>query len=391
VKIARLALAVSLSLCLAPGCRDGEHREPAAESREIADAAPPWSPRSRTPTPPYGMIWVPPGALIAGTPPDRLPRVADEEMPGEQIVLGGFFMDAFAYPNEEGAIPQTGATWEQARERCAERGKRLCTELEWERACKGPRNLVYEYGDRYRAEACSTGKSARMLPSGHRPACRSEFGARDMHGGVWEWTASRWGRGLSAELMSLRGGNDAAGELVGRCANALARPPSTSASNIGFRCCKGELNEAVVDFPIERGPALEQRGKVERELAVLLDSVMPPDIKKTLLGYGSWRIQIAWDWRPIGNVKLVVGGACAGAAPSRRCGVIVADLSPGSARLMAWVWAGLYLPAARTSQDARRLWIYGGDRMSHFRQAVLYEWGTVRLGDLERNVRPGAD
>jgi hypothetical protein len=29
--------------------------------------------------------------------------------------------------------------------------------------------------------------------------------------------------------------------------------------------------------------------------------------------------------------------------------------------------------------------------MSHFRQAVLFEWGRVRVGDVERNVRPGAD
>ena len=88
------------------------------------------------------MVWVPAGALVAGTPPEQLPRIADEEMPGEQVVLQGFYIDIFAYPNEEGAIPKTNVTHAAGGELCAEQGKRLCTELEWERACKGPQNTT---------------------------------------------------------------------------------------------------------------------------------------------------------------------------------------------------------------------------------------------------------
>ena len=337
------------------------------------------------------MVWVPEGALIAGTPPDRLPRIADEEMPGEQVVLHGFFIDIFAYPNEEGAIPQTGTTHTQAQSLCADRRKRLCTELEWERACKGPQNSIYEYGDRYRSDACLTGRAPRMLPSGYRPACRSEFGARDMHGSVWEWTMSRWGRGTAAQLFTLRGGNAAAGELVGRCANAMARPPETSSSQVGFRCCMGKPNDAEVSLHIERGVPLEQRAKVERGMARGLDAILPAAVRQTLAGYGAWRVTSIWNWHPIGNVQLLVGGGCAGYAPARRCGVVVADLAGGAPALAAWVWAGHYPPAARVSKDPRRLWVYGGDRLSHFRQAVHFEWGRVRVGEVERNVRPGAD
>ncbi len=81
---------------------------------------------------------MPNGALVAGTPPDAFPRLADEEIPGEQFILNGF-IDVFPYPNEEGAIPLTNVSQEEARGLCAEKSKRLCTELEWERACKGPR------------------------------------------------------------------------------------------------------------------------------------------------------------------------------------------------------------------------------------------------------------
>src|SRR5688500_10808005 len=51
---------------------------------EVAEPAPPPRP---------GMVWIPPGVLIAGTPADKLPRVADEEMAGEQVVMRGFYID----------------------------------------------------------------------------------------------------------------------------------------------------------------------------------------------------------------------------------------------------------------------------------------------------------
>jgi hypothetical protein len=333
------------------------------------------------------MVWVPKGALIAGTPPGHLPRIADEEMPGEQVILEGFFIDSFAYPNEEGAIPQTGATQGQASSLCEEQGKRLCTELEWERACKGPSNFTYEYGDRYRADRCMTGRAPRMLPSGHRVGCQSQFGARDMHGSVWEWTRSRWGRGTSRELYTVRGGNAAVGELVGRCANAMARPPGASSSQVGFRCCKGEPNSAEVSLHIETGPALKSLGKVDAALAKALGRAIPESARQLLAGYGTFTIKDAWDWRPIGNVHLVAGAGCAGAGAWRRCGVVIASLLPGQPTLMAWVWSGKFAPVVKIRGDARKLWVYGGDRMSHFRQAAIFEWGSVRLGDIERNIR----
>ena len=56
------------------------------------------------------MAWIPRGPLVAGTPEGSLPRVADEEMPGEQIILKGYYIDIFPYPDEEGAIPLSNVT-----------------------------------------------------------------------------------------------------------------------------------------------------------------------------------------------------------------------------------------------------------------------------------------
>jgi sulfatase-modifying factor enzyme 1 len=340
------------------------------------------------------MIWVPEGALVVGTPEGRLPRFADQEMAGQQMVLHGFFIDIFAYPNEEGAIPKTGVSQPQAEALCSEQSKRLCTELEWERACKGPENTTYEYGDRYRSDVCLTGRSPRMLPSGFRQGCRSEFGARDMHGGVWEWTASRWGRGTSGSLVALRGGNDDAGDVVGRCANAVSRAPNGTSAQVGFRCCMGEPNPNVVTLSLEHGVTLEQRTGPERSLGQKLEALLPDDVDAALASPGSegpFQLSTLWDWRPISNTHLVVGGGCGGSVRKRRCGVAVADLVGGEPSFLLWVWTGLWPPTSRASTEPRKLWVYGADRTSQLRVAILYEAGRVRLGELQRKLREGGE
>ena len=170
------------------GCM-GKRTAPAPSDAGLEDA-PAWATGAQDTTPRPGMAWIPPGTLIAGTPPDRMPRVADEEMAGEQVVMNGFFVDIHPYPNEPGAIPTTNVSQAEAEAFCVAQNKRLCTELEWERACKGPQNSTYEYGDTYRASVCATGTTRNLVPTGVNAGCRSAFGVHDMHGGIWEWTAS---------------------------------------------------------------------------------------------------------------------------------------------------------------------------------------------------------
>src|SRR5207302_5164460 len=77
---------------------------PLAPSPDASEHAPPRK----------GMIYIPAGTLVAGTPKDRTPRLADEELPGEVIELAGFYIDEFAYPDEAGGIPKTGMTRDEA-------------------------------------------------------------------------------------------------------------------------------------------------------------------------------------------------------------------------------------------------------------------------------------
>ena len=92
------------------------------------------------------MVWVPSGLLRAGSPIDEVPNVAEADLPGVDVPMAGFYIDLLPWPNEAGAIPTTNVTRDEAKRLCDSKQKRLCAELEWERACKGPDNLRYEYG-----------------------------------------------------------------------------------------------------------------------------------------------------------------------------------------------------------------------------------------------------
>ncbi|MEZ4219719.1 MAG: formylglycine-generating enzyme family protein [Polyangiaceae bacterium] len=372
---------LALALVGLAGCRDKQELQEAAPSASVLPLAPPGA----APTPRKGMMHVPKGALVAGTPPNRLPRIADEEMPGEQVILGAFYIDVFPFPNEEGAIPRTNVTRDEAEGLCAERGKRLCSELEWERACKGPSNRAYEYGDSYRAERCGTGKPAGLRPSGLLVGCKSDFGVSDMHGGIWEWTSSSWGRGVKRELATLRGGNAPAGELVGRCANAMGRPPETRDNSIGFRCCLGDKNDAEVVLNVVRGKALEYKDRYDRELAAKALAKLPEDARKDV-GKDTLKVERVWIWRPIGNEELFLLGGCTGIGRKPACGILVTRVVLDEPHVVGWVSSGHWAPTVHGDTDARDLWLFGGDDLGNFRRVVAYLWGRISIGPKERRV-----
>lgn len=352
-----------------------------------ADAGAPkdWKQPDKVPPAPKGMVWIPHGALIAGTPPDVLPRKADSEMKGEQLVLEGFFIDQYAYPNEQGGIPLTNVTRDGAKALCESAGKRLCSELEWERACKGPRNLTYEYGNQYVDKTCGMGTHARPLPSGYLHGCRSEFGVSDLHGGVWEWTDSPWGRGDTMGRATLRGGNGTDGDVIGRCANAEPKAPHGKAAEVGFRCCSGKRNPEEVNLEIREGQALRMVTNIGRDVRERLESLLPEAEAREMKKRGLFRVSRLWEWQPLANEDLLAAGGCAGIDRNRRCGVLLVRRTLGRLDLLGWVPSGHFLPSLKVKFNPRVLFVYGGDRLSHYRRAVSFEWGKVAIGQEERN------
>jgi len=349
--------------------------KPAAFSRP-ADAGP------KPGTPRVGMIYIPAGTLRAGTPEGKMPRVATEELPGTLLQMGAYYIDLFPYPNEPGAIPQPNVSRDEAKKMCEEKGKRLCSELEWERACKGPDNTTYEYGDAYRASACLTGQSAELSsrkPCGERPGCRSGFGVLEMHGGAWEWTDSNWGRGThDPNLGVLRGGNAEAGEIVGRCANAIGRPVGKKQPTFGFRCCSGERNTAeVVLDPKSSGRTLTLLTKPDERAAPLV-----PLLDKAQWGdLSHLDVDRAWLWQPVPNEDLLVFGGCTPEGFARKCGFVVARTSEdGKPHVLQQLVFPRAMPEMKTSGEPARIHAVAVDIKGRYFIEFSYSYGKVSVG-----------
>jgi hypothetical protein len=331
------------------------------------------------------MLWIPAGTLLSGTPADALPRVSDVEPPGLPVSLHGFHIDQYPFPNEQGAIQTTGLTQQEAAEHCREQSKRLCTELEWERACKGPRNTVYEYGNAWRSDECGTGSNVK-LPSGSRVGCRSGFDVHDLHGGAAEWTASSWGRGDPRPLITLRGGSGNPGDVTGRCAHARFARADARRPDIGFRCCAGEPNDAVVELEVLRAADPFVPVKFDRELATALAAAIPQDRLRS--ASGELRIDRLWNWFPAGNEQLLVGAGCARAGRGSTCGIVVARPGSPAPRFVAFASSSGWVPLVKVDDDRRVVWLFGVDDRGQFRRRIEYLWGRVGVGDEDRAGDP---
>lgn len=349
----------------------------------------PLGPPSGTPEPRVGMIYIPPGALVVGTPKNQRPRRADRELSGEQVMLEGFYIDRYPYPNEEGAIPVTSVSQAEATALCEKQKKRLCSELEWERACKGPDNRVYEYGQSYDELHCRTGKDAHLRPSGYHVGCQSDFGVRDMHGGPFEWTSSDYGRGAQEDVVSLKGGNAKQGEVVGRCANVEPMRQDERSGTIGFRCCFGEENVIDVELEPSFRAGLIPRAKFAPELEQSLISALPEEASKSLEKGGTIARHRVWLWRPVANEELHLMAICGRGAPpphGPKCGMLIARVAPGDVQVLAWVSSGKWVADLHRPGPHEYLWLIGGDIRGSFKRLIRYRYGDIKVGDLSRGA-----
>jgi hypothetical protein len=273
--------------------------EPAASSSAAATSA--------APAAGGATVVIPAGTLVAGASCDATPRITNEELPGTSIQLGDFNIDTYPYPNDPSKAPVTNVSRDEAAQMCASAGKRLCTELEWERACKGGSNQEYEYGNTFNASNCATvaaGSAPGAGSIGSRAACASTFGVHDMHGLVWEWTDSNWGRGTSGGLVTTRGGYGPNGELASRCANGQGRAPLEKAAIVGFRCCSGAKNTADVNITNTKPTALVEEPSVDAALNTRLLNALPKDLHTGSNATAAFEKIFRWHPRPNEEILL---------------------------------------------------------------------------------------
>ena len=179
-------------------------------------------------------VAVPRGALVAGSTPGDEGRDPALEPVLLEVELGGFEIDKLPYPNDPSKPPRTDISREDARAACQERGQRLCTELEWERACKGKDNEMYAAGPAW-DPVCAKDPNS----------CASGFGVLSMGGVLREWTASDL-QGEDKPRALVRGAPAGAEAVDHRCARRMVLEGTTKAADVGFRCCKGPANAAAI-------------------------------------------------------------------------------------------------------------------------------------------------
>jgi hypothetical protein len=179
--------------------------------------------------------------------------------------------------------------------------------------------------------------------------------------------------------------------VFGRCANARARRADRQFADVGFRCCGGEPNDAVVFLDVQK-PAepLKAQANVP-ELVAQFEQSLPEELAKNLPeGKGSvFRVERTWKWFPIGNEQLVLGSGCAHPTGHAECGVVIARIKSEQLHPLAFASSGWWLPNVQQDDDRRMLWVYGGDGLGKYRRRVAYLWGRVGVGEPDRSFGRG--
>lgn len=239
-----------------------------------------------------GMVSVPPGEFVMGSPANEAGRFDDERPQQTVRFTSGFRLDATEVTNsayarfveansqwskagidrklnglgpEYGGIgtyledwkgaappagkadyPVTSVSWYAAKAYCVWAGKRLPTEAEWEYAARAGTTTAYWWGDEWDATRAVSRKQIQPVGEARRT---NPWGLADMLGNVWEWTSTQFrpypyraddGREDPSGDPSrvTRGGSFIDSPQLLRAARRHSETPSQPSIDVGFRCAQ---------------------------------------------------------------------------------------------------------------------------------------------------------
>lgn|GEM_PF-231586 len=222
------------------------------------------------------LVHIAAGPMRAGSRPGSAGRAPQLEADLLPVSLPGFIIDRLPYPNDPLLPPRTAVSRDEAAALCSAEGKRLCSELEWERACEGqtpdtaPLGAIFPGGAAFDAETCGIDPLA----------CSSPDGVLALGTSVGEWTSSAAPTELAQNGLDamVRGGAALSSLATHRCAARRAFPSATQVDGLGFRCCSAPPDSPVatpVAYPrVARARSMfEDRALATAELRRILASV----------------------------------------------------------------------------------------------------------------------
>jgi formylglycine-generating enzyme required for sulfatase activity len=139
--------------------------------------------------------------------------------------------------------PAEQISWYKAKAYCEKIGKRLPSELEWEKAAKGGSNTKYYWGKKPEAKYSWFGGDYDL---GHHPVAKKQpnlFGLFDTSGNVWEWTAttdnlkSKYSEEIHYKRVAKGGAFNVSANLI-TSNSRLSLHAKNRLFNVGFRCAK---------------------------------------------------------------------------------------------------------------------------------------------------------
>ena len=236
---------------------------------------------------------VPAGTFAMGSDPANEHAPDPDEAPAHRVTCPRFRIGRTAVTNEEyrlfveatsrpapshwpgGTIPEgrklhpvTYVSWSDAVAFCRWAGGFLPSEAHWERAARGDDVRAWPWGDEPPTPAHAVFASADTAPVARAPYGVSPFGALDLAGNVWEWTASALrpypyaaGDGREGDTSPgprvVRGGSFIHGPGEIRCSYRHGLLPGAVDHYVGFRLAAAPGARLVVDVDLVDVPAGE--------------------------------------------------------------------------------------------------------------------------------------